>query len=87
MSSTTHVMPSHSSREQLGLVEGQKLMLIDLDRCTGCGACVTACHAENNIPTVGPEQAARGRAMHWLRVESYWEGEVRSLERADFRAS
>jgi len=50
-------------------------LVVDLDACTGCGACVTACHAENNIPTVGPEQAARGRAMHWLRVERYWEGE------------
>ena len=50
-------------------------MAVDLDRCDGCGACVTACHAENNIPTVGESQAARGRAMHWLRVERYWEGE------------
>ena len=50
-------------------------MAVDLDRCTGCEACVVACHAENNIPTAGEDQAERGRAKHWMRVESYWEGE------------
>jgi Fe-S-cluster-containing dehydrogenase component len=50
-------------------------MVIDLDRCTGCEACVVACHAENNIAAAGPDQAARGRAKHWIRVERYWEGE------------
>jgi Fe-S-cluster-containing dehydrogenase component len=50
-------------------------MVIDLDRCTGCEACVVACHAENNIGTAGPDEAARGRAKHWIRVERYWEGE------------
>jgi len=50
-------------------------MAVDLDRCTGCEACVVACHAEKHIPTVGAGEAARGRAMHWIRVERYWEGE------------
>ena len=49
-------------------------MVIDTDRCTGCGACVVACHAENNIQTVGEEQARRGRAMHWMRIERHYEG-------------
>src|SRR5580765_5320652 len=50
-------------------------MAIDLDRCTGCEACVVACHAENNIPVSTPEEAAKGRAFHWLRVDKYYEGE------------
>ena len=50
-------------------------MAIDLDRCTGCEACVTACHAENNLPLSSEDQAAKGRAVHWIRVDRYFEGE------------
>ena len=55
-------------------------MAVDLDRCTGCEACVTACHSENNIGTAGPEEAAHGRAKHWIRIERYWEGEFPEVQ-------
>jgi molybdopterin-containing oxidoreductase family iron-sulfur binding subunit len=48
-------------------------MVIDLNSCTGCGACVTACYAENNIPTVGEELVAQRREMSWMRVHSFHE--------------
>jgi len=55
-------------------------MAIDLDRCTGCDACVVACHAENNLPISDAAQAATGRTAHWIRVDRYYEGEFPDIK-------
>lgn len=55
-------------------------MTIDLDQCSGCGACVTACQAENNLPIVGEDAFVKGREVKWLRMERYWEGEYPNVK-------
>jgi len=50
-------------------------MAVDVDLCTACQACVVACHAENNVATVGAEEVAMRRSLHWMRIERYWKEE------------
>ena len=56
-------------------VERKWGMAVDADKCTGCQACVVACQSENNIPINEEEHFNQRRAIQWIRVERYWEGE------------
>jgi Fe-S-cluster-containing dehydrogenase component len=65
---------------QLNEIEPRWVLIVDLDRCTGCQACVVACQAENNVPTVGEHETIEGRWLHWIHVERYWEGEYPNIK-------
>ena len=60
-------------------------MVIDMDICTGCQACVAACAMENNVPYVGEEDAGYGRSMHWIRTERFWEGEYPEVKMSEYQ--
>jgi molybdopterin-containing oxidoreductase family iron-sulfur binding subunit len=65
---------------QLDEIEPRWVLIVDLDRCTGCQACVVACQAENNVPTVGEDETIEGRWLHWIHIERYWEGEYPNIK-------
>ena len=63
------------SKDKVDTSEFRWGMVIDLDKCTGCSACMVACYAENNLPIVPSDQFERRRHKNWIRVDRYWEGD------------
>ncbi|MBI4310323.1 MAG: 4Fe-4S dicluster domain-containing protein [Chloroflexi bacterium] len=61
-------------------IERKWQMVVDVDRCTGCQACVVACQAENNVPLNSESHYKQMRAFEWIRVERYWEGEFPNVK-------
>jgi molybdopterin-containing oxidoreductase family iron-sulfur binding subunit len=66
---TKSIMPNHEYKDI------KWAMAVDMNKCTGCNACITACNVESNIPVVGKDQVLVGREMHWMRMDRYYSGD------------
>lgn len=69
-----HIYPEHAKEGH------QWAMSIDLNKCTGCSACIVSCNTENNVPVVGRQEVANRREMHWIRLDRYYKGDENEPE-------